>query len=464
METYYGHVRTPADASILFEACCIGLLPRAQRRLSKKERQTIRSGSTFVWDERETGIRRWTDDRSWSASRISGGFLTCREMEGRRAGGSVPRASISRADKTPDITWGNYENAGDNKDKKDEYLYKPDGLLKQSISITTSTGQRLHLINYYSCSHPYATNLQQPTTDPALQHVHPLNKLYYKSAVNCRQSLPVASSAPMAGATGNLVPHPGPSHARTSQAPSYTPPSYALPPNPLATPSTAAFSPYDPPSDPPDSRNDSFGPFVTPSYGHQDPTTSPSASHPHTIPPPPHHDVPHERPHPESTRLPPRPLAAALPPPYYPGHSPHSIHKVPPQQRSRRAYVQFATVPCLASLWLLRAAGTPVNEDARRNAHLLKRTLLSAPQLFSPFDTTLKPLESGNTVSPIGPLVSGVSLPPIMSSVAPSGVSGIPLVAPPSTIAQGPRDIPNHKIVFVGEDMRVLRLLDRVFI
>ncbi|KAJ5240163.1 hypothetical protein N7468_004782 [Penicillium chermesinum] len=27
METYFGHVRTPADAIILFEACRIGLLP-----------------------------------------------------------------------------------------------------------------------------------------------------------------------------------------------------------------------------------------------------------------------------------------------------------------------------------------------------------------------------------------------------------------------------------------------------
>ena len=55
METYRGCVRTPADAIKLFEACRIGLLPRVQRRLSEKERQSIRSGSIFVWDEREAG-------------------------------------------------------------------------------------------------------------------------------------------------------------------------------------------------------------------------------------------------------------------------------------------------------------------------------------------------------------------------------------------------------------------------
>src|SRR5271168_1295989 len=84
METYNGHVRTPNDAIILFEACRLGLLPRVQRRLSEKERKAIRPGSVFVWDEREAGMRRWTDGKSWSASRVSGSFLTYREMEGKR--------------------------------------------------------------------------------------------------------------------------------------------------------------------------------------------------------------------------------------------------------------------------------------------------------------------------------------------------------------------------------------------
>jgi hypothetical protein len=80
METYHGYVRTPTDAIRLFEACRLGILPRVQRRLSEKERQSIRSGSVFVWDEREAGMRRWTDGKSWSASRVSGSFLTYREM------------------------------------------------------------------------------------------------------------------------------------------------------------------------------------------------------------------------------------------------------------------------------------------------------------------------------------------------------------------------------------------------
>src|SRR6478609_2341806 len=83
METYHGYVRTPADAIRLFEACRLGILPRVQRRLSEKERQSIRSGSVFAWDEREAGMRRWTDGRTWSPSRVSGSFLTYRELDTR---------------------------------------------------------------------------------------------------------------------------------------------------------------------------------------------------------------------------------------------------------------------------------------------------------------------------------------------------------------------------------------------
>src|ERR1700750_3322741 len=128
METYNGHVRTPNDAIILFEACRLGLLPRLQRRLSEKERQSIRSGSVFVWDEREAGMRRWTDGKSWSASRVSGSFLTYPEMEGKRGSGlGSTRRSNGR---TPDS--GRLSDE-DNNDEPEGCRYKTDGLMKQSF-------------------------------------------------------------------------------------------------------------------------------------------------------------------------------------------------------------------------------------------------------------------------------------------------------------------------------------------
>ncbi len=226
METYNGHVRTPADAIILFEACRLGLLPRVQRRLSEKERQSIKSGSVFVWDEREAGMRRWTDGKSWSASRVSGSFLTYREMEGKRGGNNFgpPLAAVSRAGKTPDSTRGSDSDldlAGE--DGPDGYRYKPDGLMKQSFSITTSSGNHLHLISYYSRSHPAASNLTSPTSDPQLRHIRPQKGMYPESTVPEHQNIPAVTRSPMISAPYSTVPQMA-GYAR--QGPPQWPPHY----------------------------------------------------------------------------------------------------------------------------------------------------------------------------------------------------------------------------------------------
>src|SRR5271169_4198289 len=193
METYYGHVRTPADAILLFEACRLGVLPRVQRRLSEKERAAIRSGSVFVWDEREAGMRRWTDGKAWSASRVSGSFLTYREMEGKRSGGG------RRDNETPPP--GEERLSDDNRDFEDDveegYRYKPDGLMKQSFSITTSTHQKLHLISYYARSQHQSGALIQPVTDEHLKHIHP-PKGMYPDATSEEHAALVASHGPRA--------------------------------------------------------------------------------------------------------------------------------------------------------------------------------------------------------------------------------------------------------------------------
>lgn len=83
-ESYYGYVETVEDAVMIVEACRFGRLLRVKRRLLEKERQAIRSGSVFVFVERESGIRRWTDGKVWSPSRICGEFLIYRELESRQ--------------------------------------------------------------------------------------------------------------------------------------------------------------------------------------------------------------------------------------------------------------------------------------------------------------------------------------------------------------------------------------------
>ncbi|KAL9558315.1 hypothetical protein PS6_001375 [Mucor atramentarius] len=84
METYIGYIKSPQDALLIFEACRRGTLNRVQRRLTSKERLDIHSGSVFAWDENEAGMRRWTDGRTWSPSRVLGSFLTYKELDTKR--------------------------------------------------------------------------------------------------------------------------------------------------------------------------------------------------------------------------------------------------------------------------------------------------------------------------------------------------------------------------------------------
>lgn len=322
METYHGMVRTPADAIKLFEACRLGLLPRVQRRLSEKERQAIRSGSVFVWDEREAGMRRWTDGKSWSASRVSGSFLTYREMEGKRGGGFNTMRRVSG--KTPDSSGrGSDEDQDDG--EPDGYRYKADGLMKQSFSITTSNGQHLHLISYYARPGPGDPDLPQPIIDSSLRSVVPVKGMYPESSLS--DSMPVAtvSRVPVSHQPQHhhqpqhyahhpppppLGPGAGGPHGHHPYPPSYGQPGYSWPPSPIATPPynshyTTSSVPYPP---------------QQPGHYSQTPPPPPPPGY-YQGPPPPHAQYqqhPHQQPYgsaPPPPHAPPYGDRMALPPP-----------------------------------------------------------------------------------------------------------------------------------------------------
>jgi len=327
METYYGHVKTPQDAILLFEACRLGLLPRVQRRLSEKERQQIRSGSVFVWDEREAGMRRWTDGKSWSASRVSGSFLTYREMEGRRGNGFTNAAS---ARKTPNKCLDGSRNGDSDQeggeDGPDGYRYKPDGLMKQSFSITTSDGRHLHLISYYSRPPANSQPLKQPATDPSLRNIRPQKGMYPEATVNEASSIPPVTRGPMNGSPYSSAPPVGPpypySHVPQGYVPGYPPGTW--PSSPANTP-PAPYAPYH------------FG-YPISAYP---PAPYPSHMAPHYPPPPGPTQFDRAPPPPAQTNLP-APLHAAnghAPPaaPSYPPGSPPRVHTLPPYAQPSRA-------------------------------------------------------------------------------------------------------------------------------
>ena len=84
---FRGYIETTYDALLVFEAARRGMIPRVTRRLIERERGMVQSGAVFVFDEHESGIKRWTDGLVWSPSRILGNFLvSSMSRAGRRTG------------------------------------------------------------------------------------------------------------------------------------------------------------------------------------------------------------------------------------------------------------------------------------------------------------------------------------------------------------------------------------------
>ena len=481
METYHGHVRTPNDAIILFEACRLGTLPRVQRRLSEKERQSIRSGSVFVWDEREAGMRRWTDGKSWSASRVSGSFLTYREMEGKR-GGNNYGPPLGRAGKTPDSTKGSDSDMDGNGDEgPDGYRYKPDGLMKQSFSITTSAGNHLHLISYYSRSHPAAQTLIQPSNDPHLRHIKPVKGMYPESTVHESQNIPAVTRAPMQGAHPGYPGPPGHSyprpthplaHSQTNQWASpppsngYGPPPYvpstlppphpsnhampslqysqSLPPlsQPIMAPSAPAYNRHaTPPLDP------TTLPRPQPPLNHRHTSSSSSIpnSHAPVLPAP----------------SPPRGAALARTPSAHGsrGPSPAStppLAKIDPRLVAPSPLSQHNTLPGLKDENVQRAAreGSAATRTPSPPPARAAREWSGTPTSRSA-DTAPS---SAGTIPSIGALMNGTT-PAGAALDAWEARSRSTSRSPPH---EGPQDIPHDKLGF-REDIRALRVLDRAF-
>ncbi|KAI8984401.1 Gti1/Pac2 family-domain-containing protein, partial [Mycotypha africana] len=181
-ETFHGYIETTQDVLLIFEGCRRGLLPRICRRLQERERKMIRSGSIFVFDERESGIKRWTDGRVWSPSRILGNFLIYRELDKKQAGekrlstssnASLIENPLAAARRSFSIDGGGGASIDRNKERQlvgslsDSYRFKEDGLIKKTMSIIVN-GVAQHLISYYDPNEVLQEKLRAPSSVPEL--------------------------------------------------------------------------------------------------------------------------------------------------------------------------------------------------------------------------------------------------------------------------------------------------------
>ncbi|KAG0178917.1 hypothetical protein DFQ29_002849 [Apophysomyces sp. BC1021] len=167
IETFFGYVETTRDSLLLFEACKRGLLPRVNRRLQEKERQLVRSGAVFCFDENESGIKRWTDGLVWSPSRILGNFLIYRELD--KAGHPEDEDDAYRK-KGTDLSNRRRRERALVGSLKNSYRFKEDGLIKKSMSLVIN-GVQQHLISYYNKDDVLADQLSTPSSMPFLESI-----------------------------------------------------------------------------------------------------------------------------------------------------------------------------------------------------------------------------------------------------------------------------------------------------
>lgn len=182
--TWSGHVASTTDALILFEGCLQGRIKHLSRRPYDRERLgLIQSGNVFIYEEFSSGIKRWTDGRHWSPSRVLGNFLVYRELRAAFQPGMTRK--VTRPRRAP---YSERRGSGDGQTDAeyaligplvDSYPFKPGGLVKKIIRVVLN-GVPHHLVAYYTLEDVENGRLTRPPWDPALSNIIPRRELVFQ--------------------------------------------------------------------------------------------------------------------------------------------------------------------------------------------------------------------------------------------------------------------------------------------
>lgn len=150
------------------------------------------SGNCFIFNERQSGIKRWRDRASWSPSRMLSNFLLYRERDSDGVSSSlIDEKSFhsSAADKRSLVDMDDGLGKGSRMRKPysrpqeralvgclvDE-SFKDDGLVKKTISVHYQ-GEMYHLVSYYKPSDVKSGRLLRPTRDNSINHLQICDEL-----------------------------------------------------------------------------------------------------------------------------------------------------------------------------------------------------------------------------------------------------------------------------------------------
>lgn len=134
-----GYIHTQEEAYLIIHAIRLGLILPSQKRLLIEERDDIRSGSIFCFIETKDGMKRWTDGKIWSPSKILGHFLMYWEVPRE-----LSKSSLKKEKRCDDRQRMFYEHLK----RKDEEKNKEFTLHKKTISLIVDN-RSYHVISYF---------------------------------------------------------------------------------------------------------------------------------------------------------------------------------------------------------------------------------------------------------------------------------------------------------------------------
>ena len=125
-----GYIHSYKDAELIVHSVRLGLFKPTEKRLSKEERDSLSTGSIYCFVESEYGMKRWTDGRIWSPSKVFNEFLVYKEVPKHLSKSSLKKIPKEKRVKTKFSTSRSLE------------------FFKKTISIPFD-GKTYHIISYY---------------------------------------------------------------------------------------------------------------------------------------------------------------------------------------------------------------------------------------------------------------------------------------------------------------------------
>ncbi|ELA42657.1 uncharacterized protein VICG_00409 [Vittaforma corneae ATCC 50505] len=97
MRNITGYINNYEEAVLMVHAIRLGCFPTMMERLKPEERCRIESGDIFCFIENANGMKRWTDGRIWSPSKICGEFLVYQEVPRHLSKNSIKKRRVGES-------------------------------------------------------------------------------------------------------------------------------------------------------------------------------------------------------------------------------------------------------------------------------------------------------------------------------------------------------------------------------